>query len=178
MGRILQMHEKASPDSHIISIAGPRRGTNVSWRDEAARILVRRTKACILLPDFKEDQVLHPDFVEPIGWAYHHLYQAIEHGTVMLWFPKQTARVPSNAGQHYDHPYAINAERVLGLCVGAKRFNRKRGLSGLNLVVGCDYEYGRKKSLVDFLNYSGIGISPIIGNVDEVYNETVRLANA
>lgn len=169
------MHEKASPESHIISIAGPRRGTNVSWRDEAARILVRRTKACILLPDFKEGEALHPDFVEPIGWAYYHLYRAIEHGTVMLWFPKQTARVPSNAGQYYDHPYAINAERVLGLCVGATAFNRK---FKLRLVVGCDDEYGRKKSLVDFLRYSDIGVTPIIGNIDEVYSETIRLANS
>ena len=172
-GRIITMSEVAPRDTPLIYIAGPSRGAIIGWRLTVAQFMQRRTQANVAFPKFfSDEEELNQKFRKKVAWAYHHFDHAIQDGVLFFWFPKQNARCQGNAGPLSDHPYAINAERALGLCLGAKRYRPR-----IKVVVGYEKDYGRKQSLLDLFEHWNVGIEPIEDDLKLCCEQAVKLIN-
>lgn len=163
------MNQIAPKNKPVILIAGPLRGVDLEQRRETLELMSNLTDASIASPIFMNGQELHPDFNDPVEWAWHHFYHAVSKGVIFFWFPRQNHRLQNKNNIYFDHPFGINAERLLGLCVGLKKSKPK-----MKVVVGSDPEYGRLKSLEDFLKFSNSGLV-IHYDLDECCTEAVSL---
>lgn len=164
------MSEIAPNGTPLLFDGSPSRGTDMSTREHTAKYLIRRIGANIAFPDFSERQKLHKKFDRPIEWGYHHLNRAMNNGVVMFWFPKQNSRSESKSTHLYDHPYGINAERTLGLCLGAKKHNDR-----VRVVVGAHPNYDRVQSLEDLLKHWGSGLTLQVGSLQDTCDTVIKL---